>query len=81
MVTPISETQARSALLREMSEASNPNYFGAKRRDHGWVFGWRNDRGPIPIGTHSWAVADNCRVQMLGFTDLSDEVISGLLIN
>ncbi len=76
MVTPISEPDARAALLREGSEASNPEYFDAERREHGWVFGWRDDRGDVPIGTHTWVVADNGRVRMLGYKDMWDDVIA-----
>lgn len=76
---PISETEARSALLRQKSEASNPEFFDAKRRAHGWVFGWRDDSGSVPMGTHTWIVADNGGVRMLGYTDLWDETIASAL--
>lgn len=79
MTSPISEAQARAALLREKSEASNPDCFDAERRAHGWVFGWREDRGNTPIGTHAWAVADNGRVQMLNPRDNVDEAITSLI--
>lgn len=76
MVTPISEEDARTALRRATSEASNPEYFHARRRERGWLFGWRPDRRPVPMGTHSWIVADNGAVRMLGYKDLADEVIA-----
>jgi hypothetical protein len=76
MVTPISEAEARAALLRAGSEASNPEYFDAERREHGWVFGWREDRGAVPMGTHTWVVADNGRIRMLSYKDLWDDAIA-----
>jgi hypothetical protein len=66
---PISESEAREALLQAHSEASNPNYFDAERREDGWVFGWREDHGDPPVGTHTWIVADNGKVRMLGPRD------------
>jgi hypothetical protein len=74
-VHPLSESEAREILLQEQSEASNPNYFDAERREHGWVFGWREDRGDIPVGTHTWIVADNGRVKMLGHRERIDTAI------
>jgi hypothetical protein len=79
MVTPISEIDARDALRKEQSEASNPEYFDAERRQRGWVFGWREDRGEPPMGTHTWIVADNGRVRMLGYTDTWDDAIDAEL--
>lgn len=76
MTIPISELEARSALLREGSEASNPEYFIAERREHGWLFGWREDRREIPIGTHAWVVTDNGKVRMLGYKDQYDDAIA-----
>lgn len=75
MVKPISEQTARSALSREASEASNKEFFAAERRKNGWVFGWRVDRGAPPMGTHTWIVADNGRVRMLGYKDEWDDAI------
>jgi hypothetical protein len=75
IVHPISESEAREMLLRERSEASNTEYFDAERREHGWVFGWREDRGDIPVGTRTWIVADNGRVKMLSPTERIDTAI------
>ncbi len=75
-VSPISELDARAALFSAGSEASNPEYFDAERRPHGWAFGWREDRGDVPIGTHAWIVADNGRVRMLRHNDSLDDVIA-----
>lgn len=75
MVTPISEDDARAALLNEKSEASNSDYFEAGRRENGWVFGWRKDSGAVPMGTHTWIVADNARVRMLNYKDLWDDAL------
>jgi len=63
---PISELEAREAFLQARSEASHLDYFDAERREHGWVFGWREDRGDAPVGTHTWVVADNGRVPYAG---------------
>lgn len=79
MVTPISEGEARAALREEKSEASNPEYFDAERREGGWVFGWREDRGAPPMGTRTWIVADNRRVRMLGYKDPWDDAIAAEL--
>lgn len=76
MVKPISEETARAALSQQASEASNAEQFRAERRDHGWVFGWRTDRGTPPMGTRTWVVADNGRVRMLGYRDEWDEAIA-----
>lgn len=81
MVTPISESAARAVLLQEKSEASNPEYFEATRCNYGWLFGWRLDCGPVPMGTHAWIVADNGNMRMLGYQDLANEVIAEELSN
>lgn len=81
MVRPISEDAARTALLQVASEASNAEFFKAERRDHGWVFGWRLDRGAPPMGTRTWIVADNGRVRMLGYKDDWDSAIAQELAN
>lgn len=65
----ISEAEARNALFQAHSEASNPDYFDAERRGCGWVFGWREGSRRVPVGTHTWVVADNGRVKMLSPTD------------
>ena len=75
-MTTISDSEARAALRHEKSEASNPAYFAARRREGGWVFGWREDCGQPPMGTHTWIVADNSRVRMLGFSELYDDVLA-----
>lgn len=74
--TPISEAEARAALRRELSEASDPERFDASRREHGWVFGWRKDQGEPPVGTGTWIVADNGRVRRLGPRDSWDDAIA-----
>lgn len=76
MTSPISEAEARQTLLRQESEASNPEYFEAQRREHGWVFGWRDDRGQPPVGTRAWVVADNGRVRALGPREQWDDAIA-----
>jgi len=73
---PISESEARESLLQARSEASNPEYFDAERREHGWVFGWREDCGDAPVGTHTWVVADNGRVKMLNPRENIDTAIA-----
>lgn len=75
-VNPLSEVEARRALLLEMSEASNPDYFSAERSEHGWTFGWRADRGEPPMGTRAWIVADSGRVRMLGHSDVGEDAIA-----
>jgi len=76
MFTPLSENEARAILLRDGSEASNPDYFDAERKEHGWVFGWREDLGDVPMGTHAWIVADNGFTKMLGYQELADDAIT-----
>lgn len=76
MVTPISESAARAVLLQKKSEASNPEYFKATRCENGWLFRWRSDRGAVPMGTHSWVVADNGNMRMLGYQDSCDDAIA-----
>lgn len=40
------------------------------------MFGWREDQGEPPMGTHAWIVADSGRARMLGFRDFCDDVIA-----
>ena len=80
MVRPISEESARTALAREASEASNAEFYKAERRQHGWVFGWRPERGTPPMGTRTWIVADNGRVRVLGYKDDWDDAIAQELV-
>lgn len=72
----ITEAEARAALLQELSEASNPEYFRAERRAHGWVFGWRRDRGEAPAGTASWIVPDSGKARRLGPRESLDEALA-----
>lgn len=79
MVTPISEDDARRELRLQNSAASNPEYYGATRLDQGWLFGWRKELGPTPMGTRPWVVADNGHSRMLDLRDRAERVIETLL--
>lgn len=76
MVTPISEDDARRALLAAHSEAYDPARFSARRRDSGWFFGWKPQAGDPPMGTRSWIVTDTGNVRMLGFRETAAEGIA-----
>lgn len=78
MVRPLTEEQARTALLNAHSEAHDPRFFVASRRDDGWLFGWNANAGDIRMGTTPWVVADTGRVQALGLVDDVSTVLSRL---
>ena len=75
MVEPITEHAARAALKSAQSEASNPGFYVARRRKHGWLFVWRIEHGDPPVGTRSWVVADNGRARILRIGERADDVI------
>jgi len=76
MVTPMTESNARLALATVQSEASNPKFYAARRREHGWLFVWRIERGTPPVGTRGWVVADSGRARVLQIGERADEVIA-----
>ena len=75
MVEIISETEARAALKTLRSEASNPHFYAAKRRNHGWLFVWRLERKNPPVGTRGWVVADNGRARILDLGERADDAM------
>lgn len=79
MVVPISESDARIALAAVQSEASNPHFFLARRREHGWLFVWRVERGTPPIGTRGWIVSDKAQARVLRIGERADQVIAAEL--
>lgn len=81
MVSPISEEAAREALRMAGSPAANPVNYYAERREGGWLFGWRVQRGAPGMGTRAWIVADNEQVRMLGLAERAADGIAAALGN
>lgn len=78
MVSPITEEQARTALLAARSEAHDARYFVAERQSGGWLFRWNAQAGEIRLGTSPWVVADNGQVQMVRFRDKPANLLAEL---
>lgn len=78
-MTALSEDEARKLLRDLRVSASNPEYYAARRRAHGWLFAWRIETGPPRIGTRSWVVADNGACRQVGFDEYADDAIDALL--
>jgi hypothetical protein len=78
MVRPITEDQARAALLAAYSEAHDARYFRATRQTGGWLFRWDPQAGEIRMGTSPWVVADNGQVREVRFREEAADLLAEL---
>ena len=77
-MTEILEDDAREILGQAHHPAADPDHYRADRRARGWVFSWRPDAGPVPIGSMPVVVGDSGRFRSLVITDRVDALLAEL---